>query len=206
MDDFFDKENALFMRAVEGDSDARDQLILDNLHVASQVAYDLMRGQMMTDEEKEDELQEANLILMQTIDAMIKNGKMYNVNYLRINLKNKLISYYRKYKYGVYDNSYKDDTKKDELLRFKNAVSIDDDLCYNVPYDYDMEECIANEIMVDELLKILTDEEKTIIKLMFYQRLNQGEIAARLGIKQCTVSVKYKSILKKLKNISKKED
>ena len=183
MNDFFDNENALFMRAVEGDSDAREQLILDNLHVASQVAYDLMRGQIMTDEEKEDELQEANLILMQTIDAMIKNGKMYNVNYLRINLKNKLISYYRKYKYGVYDNSYKDDAKKDDLLRFKNAVSIDDDLCYNVPYDYDMEECIANKIMVDELLKILTDEEKTIIKLMFYHRLNQGEIAARLGIK-----------------------
>lgn len=201
MDNFFDKENALFMRAVKGDLSARDQLILDNLHVAKQVAYDMMRGKVMTDEEKEDELQEANAILIQTIDAMIKNGKMYNVNYLRINIKNKLISYYRKDKYGVYDNSYKDDAKKDELLRFKNALSIDDDLCYNVPYDYDMEECAANKMMVDELLKTLNDEEKQIIKLMFYHRLNQGEIAARLGIKQCTVSVKYKSILKKLRNI-----
>ena len=54
MDDstFFEIQNKLFKRAIAGDDSAREQMILDNMHVARQVAYSLMTGKSMTDEEK----------------------------------------------------------------------------------------------------------------------------------------------------------
>ena len=56
MDDsmFFEIQNKLFKRAIAGDDSAREQMILDNMHVARQVAYSLMTGKSMTDEEKEE--------------------------------------------------------------------------------------------------------------------------------------------------------
>lgn len=202
MSNFFDVQNDLFKRAVNGDSSARDQMVVDNMHVAEQVAYALMAGESMTVQEREDELQAAYVILIETIDDMIRKGVMYNVKYLRQNLKNKLMSYYRKEKYGIDNNSMnKDEEKKARLLQVKNTYSIDsDDFDLYMPDGRDVEGSIIDRVFVEELLSTLNDEERAIIDMMFYQRLTQQEVAKRLGIKQCTVSVKYKSILNKLRN------
>ena len=202
MNDFFDRQNELFERAVNGDSMAREQMIIDNIHVANQVAYTLMAGKTMTDEEREDELQTAHLILVETIDAMINKGVMYNIKYLRSNLNNRLMSYYRKEKYGIDNNSMnKDESKKARLLQIKNTYSIDsDDFDSCISDGRDLEGSILTSVYIDDLLSILSDDERLLIDLLIYQQLTQQEIANVLGIKQCTVSVKYKSIINKLRN------
>ena len=203
MSNFFEVQNALFKRAVNGDTSARDQMVVDNMHVAEQVAYSLMTGKSMTNAEREDELQAAYLILIESIDDMIRKGVMYNVKYLRQALSNRLMSYYRRETYGIDNNSmHKDESKRERLLRVRNTYSIDsDDFDDSLSDGRDVEGSVIDKVYIDGLLSSLSDEERAIIDMKFFQCLTQQEIAERLGIKQCTVSAKCKSILSKLRNL-----
>jgi len=53
--------------------------------------------------------------------------------------------------------------------------------------------------MIPTLLEELSDTEKEIITLYFYQQLSQTEIAKRLGVSQRTISLRLRGILISLK-------
>ena len=192
----FEKQNELIARARNGDLRAREDLVRDNMFVAKQEAYKLMKDKYMTNEEREDEVQQAYLYLTIAIDNMIKGDKGYNVQYLRTIIRNRLISWHRTEKYGVDNSSIKDEQKREQLRNIKRCESIDD---YEIESNENFENDVINKMMVEQLMEKLTEEEQEIIRLMFYEQLKQDEIGKRLGIKQCTVSVKYKNIIKKLR-------
>lgn len=195
------KQNELFQRAVKGDSCAREQMILDNMAIAQHVACSLISGSGMSYDDGEDELQAAYVILIETIDKMIAAGRMYNIKYLILCLSNGLKSYYRKEKYGVDNNSmHKDELQRERLLRVRNPTPIDSELLEGYVSDKNELDVIIDKIYVNELLSCLTESERELVDLMFYQGLTQKEIAKRLGIKQNTVSVRYHSILSKLRH------
>lgn len=195
-----DKQNELFRRAVNGDSSAREQMIIDNMAIARHVACSLISGSGMSYDDGEDEIQAAYLIMVETIDKMIAAGYMYNVKYLTTCLSNGLKSYYRKEKYGVDNNSMtKDEKQKERLLRVRNPHSIDSDLLDGYVSDKNELDVVVDNIYVNELLSNLNESERELVDLMFYHGLTQKEIAKRLGVKQNTISVRYHSILSKLR-------
>lgn len=221
MSDFFDRQNELFNRAVSGDAAAREQLILDNMDIAKQVAFSLMRGKPIRDDDKVDELQAAYELLVLGIDNMLSRGEMYNVKYLRNFLKLRLISYHRKMMYGI-DDGKLHRRNKDAMFNVCNPVQlvshhefnesntiifdgrdVDIDIGCNLGEDfstyYNMSEDVENRIVVEGLLAHLNADEREVIELIFYKGLTQCEIGERLGISQGMVSIKYNNAMKKMK-------
>ena len=65
-----------------------------------------------------------------------------------------------------------------------------------------MEDEVIHTIMVEKLqqtLKMLSEEENTIIKALFYENLSETELAKRLGIARTTLQSRKYKILEKLK-------
>lgn len=65
-----------------------------------------------------------------------------------------------------------------------------------------MEDEVIHTIMVEKLqqtLKMLSEEENTIIQALFYEDLSETELAKRLGIARTTLQSRKYKILEKLK-------
>ena len=65
-----------------------------------------------------------------------------------------------------------------------------------------MEDEVIHTIMVEKLqqtLKMLSEEENTIIQALFYEGLSETELAKRLGIARTTLQSRKYKILEKLK-------
>lgn len=65
-----------------------------------------------------------------------------------------------------------------------------------------MEDEVIHTIMVEKLqqtLKMLSEEENTIIQALFYENLSETELAKRLGIARTTLQSRKYKILEKLK-------
>ena len=199
-DEFLKRQNELLKRARDGDSRAREQLIEENIPIVKQTVYKLLKGKSKktSKENKEDELQQAYLIAIKLIDKMIASDKDYTVKYLRMGIENKLNVWYWKTNYTVSYNIYKFENRTESVLNRINTVDVNDEK-YKIQSEEDMETEVTNKILVENLLKELDDEERIIIKLMFFQNYKQAEIAETLGKTQSYVSKKYNKIIKKLR-------
>lgn len=65
-----------------------------------------------------------------------------------------------------------------------------------------VEDEVIHTIMVEKLqqtLKMLSEEENTIIQALFYENLSETELAKRLGIARTTLQSRKYKILEKLK-------
>ncbi|MDD5950163.1 MAG: sigma-70 family RNA polymerase sigma factor, partial [Lachnospiraceae bacterium] len=58
---------------------------------------------------------------------------------------------------------------------------------------------MENQMLVEELLNQLTEQEKTIIRLRYYEDKTQAEIGRMLNISQVQVSRLEKRALKKMR-------
>ncbi len=72
----------------------------------------------------------------------------------------------------------------------------------NSEYDvlYDESDNLFNKLSVDEMLSKLSDYEKELIKLRYFQGKTQCETAKLLGVSQVQISRREKAILKKMRN------
>ena len=77
-----------------------------------------------------------------------------------------------------------------------NEITLEDKL----PSESDESEKIVNHMLMEQLLEILTDEEKELINLRYYQDKTQTEVAKKLGVSQVQVSRLEKKILKRMRN------
>lgn len=81
-----------------------------------------------------------------------------------------------------------------------------------IPNNYNLEEEIVNKLTVEQMLNTLTEKEKKIIKLLYFERKTQVEISAIMNTTQVQISRILKKTLKKMKentnniNINKEKD
>ena len=60
-------------------------------------------------------------------------------------------------------------------------------------------EALLNHMVLDELLGRLEEEERTLIRLRYFEEKTQVQVAAQMGMTQVQVSRFEKKILKKLR-------
>ncbi len=77
-----------------------------------------------------------------------------------------------------------------------NEITLEDKL----PSEVDESEKIVNHMLMEQLMDILSDEEKELINLRYYQDKTQTEVAKKLGVSQVQVSRLEKKILKRMRN------
>ena len=68
-----------------------------------------------------------------------------------------------------------------------------------VPDRQDHNEELLNRMLLSQLLDLLEDSEKEIIRLRYFEDMTQNQIAQQLGMTQVQVSRAEKRILKKLR-------
>lgn len=116
----------------------------------------------------------------------------------------------------VYTTYYKMERRE----RYLNEVSLVKDLSYNQLLDKDypieakmskpqqlIEDEIVEKIMIEKMaiaIKSLTDNERAIINLLFFNGRSIREVAADLGISKSTLHEQKDKILKKLRKIINK--
>ncbi len=91
-----------------------------------------------------------------------------------------------------------------DKLRQKNKASDFDETRPETP-DLSIISNIENRLLMEELFKILTDEEKQVLILHAVSGLKHKEIAGVLGLSLGTVLSKYHRAIKKLKEKLKEE-
>ncbi len=66
------------------------------------------------------------------------------------------------------------------------------------------EDDVINRVMIDELLKKLTDRERQVIVLRYYRDMTQTKISKIIGVSQVQVSRIEKAAMEKLRDAAKK--
>ena len=72
-----------------------------------------------------------------------------------------------------------------------------------LPSGKDENELVLNHMLLDQLLSQLTEEEKELIGLRYFQDKTQMEVAGLLGISQVQVSRLEKRILLRMRGLVK---
>ena len=88
---------------------------------------------------------------------------------------------------------------------YKSVYQSDGNEIYMVdrlPSGKDDNEKVLNHILLEQLLSELTDEEKRLIALRYFQDKTQGEVARQLGISQVQVSRLEKRILLRMRGLA----
>ena len=91
---------------------------------------------------------------------------------------------------------------------YKSVYQSDGNEIYMVdrlPSGKDDNEKVLNHILLEQLLSELTDEEKRLIALRYFQDKTQVEVARQLGISQVQVSRLEKRILLRMRGLAKRK-
>lgn len=73
-------------------------------------------------------------------------------------------------------------------------------LMERIPSEADMEEQVVTHLALRQAMKELTDREKKIIFMRYFQNKTQTEIAKELGVSQVQISRLEKKVLKKMRS------
>lgn len=71
-----------------------------------------------------------------------------------------------------------------------------------LPDERNRQEVLLNRIFLEELLQELSERERELIQMRYFQNRTQSEIAEKLGVSQVQISRMEKKILKKLRKRS----
>ena len=91
---------------------------------------------------------------------------------------------------SIYQTAYQNDENSMYVID-KIAVASEEPYC----------ESLINNMMVEELIKMLPENEKLLIKMRYYEDKTQNDVAKILGISQVQVSRLEKKILLKMRKI-----
>lgn len=93
--------------------------------------------------------------------------------------------------------------KLGEILLYEKSRAYNHDgepeTAENKASDENIEDFTDRKIMISEIMKMLSDEERNIIVLRYFDKLSQQQTAARLGLYQVQVSRAEKKILKRIR-------
>lgn len=73
-------------------------------------------------------------------------------------------------------------------------------LMERIPSEQDMEEKIINHLAIRQAMKDLSDREKQIVTMRYFQNKTQTEIAKEMGVSQVQISRLEKKVLRKMRN------
>ena len=73
-------------------------------------------------------------------------------------------------------------------------------LMERIPSEQDMEEKIINNLSIRQAMKNLSDREKQIVTMRYFQNKTQTEIAKEMGVSQVQISRLEKKVLRKMRN------
>lgn len=73
-------------------------------------------------------------------------------------------------------------------------------LMERIPSEQDMEEKIINNLAIRQAMKNLSDREKQIVTMRYFQNKTQTEIAKEMGVSQVQISRLEKKVLRKMRN------
>lgn len=194
------EEHEYFLRAEQGDEDARQKLILHNLRLVAHI----VRKYYSTARNPEDLVSIGTIGLVKAVDTFcIKNGARF-ATYASKCIQNEILMHFRSQKKlsaEVSINETIDIDRDGNPLTYIDVISSDEDIA----------EEIDKKILTDKMLRYLdtrlSSREKQIIKMRYgigdHDPMPQREVAAALGISRSYVSRIEKNALSILKEALK---
>ncbi len=190
-------EKALFLRARQGDEEARQKLILHNLRLVSHI----VRKYYSTAQDPEDLVSIGTIGLVKAVDTFhVENGAKF-ATYAAKCVQNEILMHFRSQKKHASEVSLNETIDMD---RDGNPLTYIDVICS----DEDIADEIDRKIMTGKMVKcittVLTPRERQIVIMRYglgdHPPRAQREVAAHLGISRSYVSRIEKSALEKLRN------
>ena len=190
------EEREAFLKAAQGDEDARQKLILHNLRLVSHI----VRKYYSTAPNAEDLVSIGTIGLVKAVDTFhVENGAKF-ATYAAKCVQNEILMHFRaQKKYGAEVSL----NETIDIDRDGNPLTYIDVICS----DEDIVEEIDRKIMTGKMLRcvetVLTSRERQIVSMRFglggQKPMAQREVAAALGISRSYVSRIEKSALEKLR-------
>ena len=184
-----EKDEELYHRMKQGDESARDELILSVQHVVTFHA----RNMAFNDNIYEDLVGEGNLAVVTCVDKWEFQKKPF-MNYAWAWVRISMLKYLQKKNRMFRDKNPEiiyidnEEINEPEMLFHDEHKQMEYDNLYNVIYD------------------ILSEREKQIVNLIYFEELNMYEIAERLNIKYQTVASLLSNLRKRIKKRFNKKD
>lgn len=191
-----EEELSCFTRAAEGDTDAREKLILHNLRLVSHI----VRKYYSTSPSQEDLVSIGAIGLVKAVDSFkVSNGTRF-ATYAAKCIQNEILMYFRSQKKLSGEVSINDtiDVDRDgNPLTYMDVISVEEDL----GEDIDRKDRIARALKY--LNTELSERERQIIVMRYglcglERSYTQREIARELNISRSYVSRIEKGALEKL--------
>ncbi|MBO5295727.1 MAG: RNA polymerase sporulation sigma factor SigK [Clostridia bacterium] len=190
------EENECFLRAEQGDEDARQKLILHNLRLVSHI----VRKYYSTARNPEDLVSIGTIGLVKAVDTFsIHNGARF-ATYAAKCIQNEILMYFRAQKKLSSEISINETI---DIDRDGNPLTYVDVICS----EEDVAEEIDRKMMTEKMLRcldaLLTPRERQIVMMRYgiggIRAQTQREIASALNISRSYVSRIEKSALGKLR-------
>ncbi len=193
-----EEERAAFLKAAQGDEDARQKLILHNLRLVSHI----VRKYYSTAQNPEDLVSIGTIGLVKAVDTFhVENGAKF-ATYAAKCVQNEILMHFRAQK------KHADEVSLNETIdidRDGNPLTYIDVICS----DEDIAEEIDRKIMTSKMMKslrsVLSQREQQILIMRYglsgQPPMAQREVAAVLGISRSYVSRIEKSALEKLREV-----
>lgn len=190
-----EEEANCFFAAAEGDSSARDRLILHNLRLVAHI----VRKYYPTAKNQEDLISIGSIGLVKAVDSFrIENGARF-ATYAAKCIQNEILMYFRSQKKLCAEVSLGETIDVD---RDGNPLTYIDIVCS----DENVAEEVERKLQIEKAMRlvesVLTDREKQIVTMRYglygTRAVTQREIASILGISRSYVSRIEKSALSKL--------
>ncbi|RMA97493.1 sigma-70 family RNA polymerase sigma factor [Hydrogenothermus marinus] len=200
----------------------KDKIILDNLNlvkkVASKIYYRIPKGEIDF-----DELVNIGVIgLMKALDNYDEDKAKFST-YAYIRIRGEILDYLRSIDIvprGIRDKIKKEEKPIDEImdmplsnsaifLSIEKAIGNSENLKFVDTLKSDMEspEEYAQKVelreKIEATLNLLTENEKRVIQMIFFEEKDLKEISEKLGISIGRISQLKSQAIKKLKNIFK---
>ncbi|MBO5204073.1 MAG: RNA polymerase sporulation sigma factor SigK [Clostridia bacterium] len=190
------EENALFVRAEEGDGEARKKIILHNLRLVSHI----VRKYYSSSKNQEDLVSIGTIGLIKAVDTFkVSNGARF-ATYAARCIQNEILMHFRAQKKLAAEISLNDtiDVDRDgNPLTYIDVISCDESLVS------DVERKMSSARALRLIDTALSPREKKIIVLRYglggRRAMTQREIAESLNISRSYVSRIEKSALEKLR-------
>ena len=192
-----DEEKEAFLKAAQGDEDARQKLILHNLRLVSHI----VRKYYATAQNPEDLVSIGTIGLVKAVDTFhVENGAKF-ATYAAKCVQNEILMHFRaqkKYAAEVSLNETIDIDRDGNPLTYIDVICSDEDIAEEIDLK------IMTGKMMNCIKTVLSSREQQI--LMMRYGLNgqspkaQREVAAILGISRSYVSRIEKSALEKLRD------
>lgn len=192
----FEKEREYFLKAEEGDKQARQELILHNLRLVSHI----VRKYYASCKNQEDLVSIGTIGLIKAVDTFKVSGGAKFATYAARCIQNEILMHFRSQKKLTAEISLNDtiDVDRDgNPLTYIDVIGCDDTLTD------DVERQIASTRALRLVETLLTPRERKIIVLRYglsgAKPLTQRQIAEKMNISRSYVSRIEKSALEKLK-------